>query len=150
MLRHNILSRIHAQPIRITVNLAMPTYHASNSIQRWLIVYGYLQGSGNVHGGTILKLCELAGMHCAVKHARKPMLTACMDRMDFLAPVHIGEVAIVTAECTFVSKHSVEVMTHVVAENVFKGEKRHTNTSYFVYVAKNEAVCGDCNEVWLT
>lgn len=45
-----------------------------------------------------------------------------VEKTEFLSPVFIGEVAHVTAEITFTSKHSLEVHIKVMAENIITGE----------------------------
>jgi len=102
--------------------------------------------AGNVHGGTILKLMEQAGFVVANRHCNQksdsssfPITTALvrLEKMDFLQPVHVGDVAQVQAAVTFTSKHSLEVTVDVWAENVVVGERRHTNTARLWYVALN-------------
>lgn len=44
-----------------------------------------------------------------------------VERTDFLFPMFIGEVAHVSAEISFTSKHSVEVQVNVVSENILTG-----------------------------
>ena len=102
--------------------------------------------AGNVHGGTILKLMEQAGFVVANRHCNQknesasfPVTTALvrLEKMDFLQPVHVGDVAQVQAAVTYTSKHSLEVTVDVWAENVVKGERRHTNTARLWYIALN-------------
>ena len=45
-----------------------------------------------------------------------------VERTDFLSPMCIGEVAHVSAEITYTSKHSVEVQVHVMSENILTGD----------------------------
>lgn len=47
-----------------------------------------------------------------------------VERTDFLSPMCIGEVAHVSAEITYTSKHSVEVQVHVMSENILTGNGR--------------------------
>ena len=93
--------------------------------------------SGNVHGGTILKLIEEAGVIIAMRHCNKendgPKKEPCwtglarVERTDFLEPMFIGEIAKVHAKLSFASKHSLEVFVDVWAENLMKGTSRLTN-----------------------
>lgn len=46
-----------------------------------------------------------------------------VERTDFLSPMCIGEVAHVSAEITYTSKHSVEVQVHVMSENILTGDR---------------------------
>lgn len=57
-----------------------------------------------------------------------------VERTDFLSPMCIGEVAHVSAEITYTSKHSVEVQVHVMSENILTGTKKLTNKATLWYV----------------
>ncbi|HXF04204.1 MAG TPA: acyl-CoA thioesterase [Blastocatellia bacterium] len=92
---------------------------------------------GNVHGGWIMKMMDEAGGIVASRHARRPTATAAVDSIQFLAPVHVGELVHVRARLTRVWRTSMEVEVQVVAEDVLTGEQRTTVTAYFVYVALN-------------
>ncbi len=91
--------------------------------------------AGNVHGGVILKHIDLAGAVCAMRHAREAVVTASIDRMDFLAPVHVGELMLLMACVNMAGKHSMEVGVRVEVENLFTGEKRHAASAYLTFVA---------------
>ena len=47
--------------------------------------------AGFVHGGTVMKMCDEAAGIAAVKHSRCRVVTAAIDRMTFMHPVHIGQ-----------------------------------------------------------
>nr|NP_001004617.1 cytosolic acyl coenzyme A thioester hydrolase [Danio rerio]AAH81473.1 Acyl-CoA thioesterase 7 [Danio rerio] len=95
---------------------------------------------GNVHGGTILKMIEEAGCIIGTRHCNTQSGDRCLaalarvERTDFLHPMFIGEVAHVSAEITYTSKHSVEVQVNVLAENIVTGAKKVTNKATLWYV----------------
>ena len=99
--------------------------------------------SGNVHGGTILKLIEHAGFivstrHCNSAQGKAEKLITCLvrlERMDFHEPMFVGEIAQLQAAVTYTSAHSMEVTVDVWAENIITGNRRVTNTAYLWYVA---------------
>ena len=100
--------------------------------------------SGNVHGGTVLKMIEQAGSIVAVRHCNKTpsedgnhlmAVLARVNHMDFHQPMFVGEVAQLQAAVTYASPHSVEVTVDVWAENVMTGSHRHTNSATLWYVA---------------
>lgn len=93
---------------------------------------------GNVHGGTIMKLCDEAGAFAAMKHAQRPVVTVAVDSMSFHSPVSIGDLLTVRAEVTWTGRTSMETRLVVSAENLLAGTVTHTNTAYFVYVALDE------------
>ena len=47
---------------------------------------------GNVHGGEIMKLADSTAGAVAYRHSGGPAVTAAMDEMTFLAPVHVGDI----------------------------------------------------------
>lgn len=102
--------------------------------------------SGNVHGGTILKLIEHAGFIVSTRHCNsardekttnEPLTTLLvrLERMDFHKPMFVGEIAQLQAAVTYTSPHSIEVTVDVWAENIVTGDRRMTNTAYLWYVA---------------
>jgi len=90
--------------------------------------------SGNVFGGIILGLIEETAWLAAIKHARCNLVTASIDRMDFLAPVHIGDMLRLEASVNYVHTTSMEVGVRVEAENPLTGEVRHAGTCFLTYV----------------
>ncbi len=90
---------------------------------------------GNVHGGVLLKLCDECGGIIAARHARNPAVTVTVDRVTFLHPVMLGRLVLVHGRITWVGRTSIEVELRVEAENLLTGERTHTNSAYFVYVA---------------
>jgi acyl-CoA hydrolase len=94
--------------------------------------------AGNVHGGTVLKLAdEVAGL-AAIRHSRRRVVTAGVDRVTFLVPIEIGELVTLSASINAVWRSSMEVGVRVTAERPGHGEPRHTNTAYFTMVALDE------------
>jgi len=90
--------------------------------------------SGNVFGGTILRLIDEVGSVVALKHARTNVVTASVDRMDFYHPVYIGDMLRLNASINYVHRTSMEVGVRVEAENPITGEVRHTGTCFLTYV----------------
>ena len=94
--------------------------------------------AGNVHGGLIMHLCdEVAGI-AAVRHSRTRVVTAGMDRMDFLHPVYVGQLVTVKATVNAAWRTSMEVGVRVESENVRSGEVLHTSTAYLTMVALDD------------
>jgi acyl-CoA hydrolase len=95
--------------------------------------------AGYVHGGTVMRFCdEVAGL-AAVRHSGARVVTAAMDRMTFLEPVHVGEVLTFKATVNAAWRTSMEVGVRVEAENPRTGEIRHTNSAYLTMVALGDA-----------
>src|SRR5947209_8873199 len=94
--------------------------------------------AGNVHGGTVMKLVDEAAGLAAIKHSGRRAVTAAMDRMTFLVPIHVGDVVSFCATVNAAWRTSMEVGVRVQAENPRTGEIRHTNTAYLTMVALGE------------
>jgi uncharacterized protein (TIGR00369 family) len=94
--------------------------------------------AGNVHGGTIMKLIDNTAGIAAIRHARKNVVTASIDRLDFHHPVFVGDLLRVMASVNFVGKTSMEIGVRVGSENLLTGEHRHTGSAYLTYVALDE------------
>ena len=91
--------------------------------------------AGYVHGGAIMRLCdEVAGI-AAIRHCGKRVVTAGMDRMTFLDPVHVGHLVTVRATVNAAWRTSMEVGVRVESENVRTGEVAHTSSAFLTMVA---------------
>lgn len=91
---------------------------------------------GNVHGGVIMRMVDEAAAIVAIKHSHNPtVVTARVERFDFLAPAYIGNVVTVNCEMNYVGRTSMEVGVEVTAEDLITGEVRHIASSYVIYVA---------------
>lgn len=93
---------------------------------------------GNVHGGVIMKHIDEAASVVAVRHARRPAVTASLDRLDFHSPVYVGNLLILSASINLVGKTSMEVGVRVEAEDLRTGQVRHTASAYLTFVALDE------------
>ena len=90
---------------------------------------------GNVLGGKVMHLVDIAAALAAVRHARCAVVTASVDHMTFLHPVHIGELIVLKSSVNRVFRTSMEVGVRVEVENLITGAKRHTSSAYLTFVA---------------
>jgi acyl-CoA hydrolase len=90
---------------------------------------------GNVFGGAILSEVDRVAFITATRHARAPVVTASFDRVDFIAPVHVGEVVDFDAMLTWVGRSSMEVWVQVHAEAASGGAPRRVVEAYITMVA---------------
>jgi acyl-CoA hydrolase len=93
---------------------------------------------GNVLGGKVMHLVDLAGAMAAMRHARVPMVTASIDHMNFLHPIHIGQLILLKASVNRVFRTSMEVGVKVFVEDLMTGQKRHTSSAYLTFVALDQ------------
>ncbi|NJB67727.1 uncharacterized protein (TIGR00369 family) [Desulfobaculum xiamenense] len=94
--------------------------------------------AGNVHGGVVMKLIDTTGGVVAMRHVRGNVVTASIDRLDFLTPVFVGDLVHVRASLNLVGSSSMEVGVRVETENIHTGELRHAVSAYLTYVALDE------------
>ena len=94
--------------------------------------------SGNVHGGTLLKLADQVAYACGSRYAGAYVVTLSVDQVMFKQPIHVGDLVTFYASVNFVGRTSMEVGIKVTAENIRDRIARHTNTCYFTMVAMDE------------
>ena len=92
---------------------------------------------GNVLGGHVMRLVDLCGGLAATRHSRRPVVTAAIDYMSFLRPVHIGQLLILKSSVNRVFRTSMEVGVKGV-ENTGTGEVLHTSSAYLTFVALDD------------
>src|SRR5205807_8523953 len=102
---------------------ARPASESVSQVVHWMGV-GDANSSGNIHGGTVMKLVDEAAGLAAIKHSRCRVVTAGMDRMTFLVPIHVGELVSFSATVNAAWRTSMEVGVRVQAENPRTGEVR--------------------------
>ena len=92
-------------------------------------------GLGNLLGGKIMHLVDLAGAIAAIKHSRSPVVTASVDHMDFIQPVHIGQLVRLRASVNRAFRTSMEVGVKVWVEDLIRGEELHVSSAFLTFVA---------------
>lgn len=103
-----------------------------------LMIPSYANFGGKVHGGVILSLMDKVAYVCATKHAEQYCVTASVGGVNFLAPVDVGDLVSLKASVNYVGKSSLIVGIRVIAENFKTKTVKHTNSSYFTFVAIDE------------
>ncbi len=112
--------------------------HASRVELARIITHLDANSLGNAHGGNVMKEIDNAGGIAAARHAGTVCVTASIDELGFLAPVHVGEILVVKAQVNAVGETSLEVGVRVEAEHTRTGERRHTTSAYLVFVALDD------------
>ncbi len=95
--------------------------------------------AGNVHGGVVVKIIDESAGVVAARHTRTNVVTASIDRMDFLHPIFVGDLLFFKASLNYVGRTSMEIGVRVEAENLMTGEVRHAASAYLTYVALDKA-----------
>jgi len=94
--------------------------------------------AGNVHGGVVMKYIDTAAGVVATRHARCHVVTASIERLDFIHPVYVGNLLSLKASLNMVGTSSMEVGVRAETENLRTGEVRHTVSAYLTVVALDE------------
>ena len=90
---------------------------------------------GTLFGGKVMHLVDLAASLAAARHARTPSSPASIDYLNFLNPVHIGQLVVLKSSVNRVFRTSMEVGVRVCVEDLVTGRIRHTSSAYLTFVA---------------
>ena len=90
---------------------------------------------GNLLGGKIMHLVDLAGAIAATKHSRNVVVTASIDHMQFIHPVKIGNLMRLRSSVNRAFRTSMEVGVKVWVENLITGEDKHVSSAFLTFVA---------------
>jgi len=77
---------------------------------------------GTIFGGVILSYIDQAGFVEARRHGTHRWVTAAIDRVEFKAPVHLGDIVNFYATTTRLGTSSVTVLVEVEAERYTTSE----------------------------
>jgi acyl-CoA hydrolase len=90
---------------------------------------------GNLLGGRLMHFIDLTGAMAAYRHSRTHVVTAAMDHIDFIRPVHLGDLLTLKSSVNRAFSSSMEVGVKVWAENTRTEEVHHVASAYLVFVA---------------
>ncbi|HXE89407.1 MAG TPA: acyl-CoA thioesterase [Terriglobales bacterium] len=90
---------------------------------------------GNLLGGRLMHLIDMAGAMAAHRHSRSYVVTASMDHLDFLAPVHVGDLLILRSSVNRAFRTSMEVGVKCWVESYLNNTTRHVSSAYLTFVA---------------
>src|SRR5437879_12251053 len=93
---------------------------------------------GNILGGRVMHLVDIAAAITAHRHCRSMAVTASVDHIDFRNPIRVGEVIMLKASLNRAFHTSMEIGVKVVSEDILSGEKRDTSSAYVTVVALDE------------
>ncbi len=94
---------------------------------------------GRALGGWVLHRMDLGGVVAARRFARSQVVTASIDRVDFHAPIDLGDIVVLTAYVYDVGETSMQVRVDVTAERPSEGVERDTASSHLTFVAIDDA-----------
>jgi acyl-CoA hydrolase len=108
---------------------------ASATHQEHLVRPQHTNAHGTVFGGEVVSWVDIAAAACAMRHCGRPVVTASIDAMAFLSPIHVGWLVCLDASVNFAGRTSCEVGVKVTALNPVTHERHHTASAYLTFVA---------------
>ena len=109
--------------------------HESTSEMTEIVLPNDANPLGALLGGRLMHWIDLAGALAAHRHSRSYVVTASIDHLDFLTPVHVGDLVILRSTVNRVFRTSMEVGVKVFVENYISGAHRVVSTAYLTFVA---------------
>lgn len=90
---------------------------------------------GNAMGGRVMQWIDICAAVAAGRHARTPVVTASVDKIDFHRPVPVGCVVVLLASVNFTGRTSMEVGVKVFREDRASGQRHHVVSAYLTFVS---------------
>jgi acyl-CoA hydrolase len=104
-----------------------------------IVMPTHTNGPGGVmFGGIMMQWIDVCAGVAAMRHAAGRVLTASIDRLDFMHPVHVGDVVVLAAQVNFAGRTSMEIGCRVETEDMRTGSRRYTTKAYLTFVAVDE------------
>lgn len=105
---------------------------------RYIVMPNDSNPHGTIFGGTVMSWIDMAAAMVASRHSNTAVVTVHVGDISFLAPLKIGEHALVRASLNYVGRTSMLVGVKVIAENPITRITRHTTTAYLTFVALDD------------
>ena len=93
---------------------------------------------GNMLGGRVMFLIDIAGALAAHRHSNSHVVTASVDYLDFRFPIRVGEWIVLKSSVNRVFRSSMEVGVKAFVENYITGTRRHVSSAYLTFVAVDQ------------
>ncbi|OZV11781.1 hypothetical protein CIW83_13035 [Tissierella sp. P1] len=87
---------------------------------------------GNVHGGELMKLVDIAAGMAATKHCKGQVVTARVDEVVFHRPVHVGNIVKCIGQLAYVGKSSMQIIVNILASSIENYSEWETALTAFV------------------
>jgi acyl-CoA hydrolase len=105
---------------------------------REMVMPHHTNPQNTVFGGTVMSWIDIAAAMVAARHCGRPVVTAHIDDIDFIAPIKVGYHVLIQASLNYVGKTSMIVGVKVTSENPYTGESRTTTKAYLTFVALDD------------
>ena len=105
---------------------------------REMVMPNHTNPQNTVFGGSVMSWIDVAAAMVAARHCNRPVVTAHIDDIDFLAPIKMGYHVHIQASLNYVGKTSMIIGVKVTSENPYTGERRTTTKAYLTFVALDD------------
>jgi len=101
-----------------------------------IVMPGHTNGSAGVlFGGVLMQWIDVCAGVAAMRHAGGAVVTASIDRLDFMVPIRLGDVVELKAQVNYVRRTSMEVGCRVETEDPVTRQRRYATKAYLTFVA---------------
>ena len=114
------------------------TVKETHVVMHELILPNDTNNLDTVFGGKVMQYMDLCAAMSAYKFARTAVVTASVDRLDFLAPAVVGDMLILKSSVNYCGNTSMEVGVRIDTENRKTGKLKHTASAYLTFVSLDE------------
>lgn len=120
--------------------LAPPlTPAASRCVMTQIVMPTHTNGAAGVmFGGVMMQWIDVCAGVAAMRHCGGRVLTASIDRLDFLHPVRVSDVVVLQAQVNYTGRSSMEVGCRVETEDMSTRTRRYTTKAYLTFVAVDD------------
>lgn len=116
-----------------------PKSPSESSVEmREMVMPNHTNALNTVFGGTVMSWIDIAAAMVAARHCGRPVVTAHIDDIDFIAPIKVGYHVLIQASMNYVGRTSMIVGVKVTSENPYTGEVRKTTKAYLTFVALDD------------
>lgn len=122
-----------AVPVSDRVSLA-----DSHTEMSEILMPNHTNNLGRALGGSVLHWMDICGAIAGRRFARRQVVTASMDHVDFLGEIELGDIVVVEGYVFDTGRTSMDVKVDVRAERPSEGERRDTASSFFTFVALDD------------
>lgn len=104
-----------------------------------IVMPGHANGAAGVmFGGIMMQWIDVCAGVAAMRLAGGGVVTASIDRLDFIHPVRVSDVVNLSAQVNYVARTSMEVGCRVEVEDMRTQTRRYTTKAYLTFVAVDD------------
>ncbi len=112
---------------------------ASRCVMTQIVMPGHTNGAAGVmFGGVMMQWIDVCAGVAAMRHSGGRVVTASIDRLDFLHPVRVSDVVVLSAQVNYTGRTSMEVGCRVETEDMLTRTRRYTTKAYLTFVSVDE------------